>query len=286
MATPEDFTRIGNYAHMHSPNPSINRSLATRTVPLSVLCLGYSRTGTLTMHHALTTLGYPSPYHFSSILANPLDSDQWMAALNAKYNGLGPLPTKKFFDALLGHVGAVTDAPCNLFAAELVAMYPDAKVVLVEREIESWERSWAAFAESAYDPVLPLLARLDPEWLGRIVSVGRATTQVSAGFAGTKAQAKVRSRGAYRRHYAEVREMVPEGRLLEFRLGEGWGPLCAFLGREVPDVPFPHENEKERNKQFFVELGRKGMRNILRNAMVVLMIVGVPVGACYWAYRG
>jgi hypothetical protein len=28
--------------------------------------------------------------------------------------------------------------------------------------------------------------------------------------------------------------------LLEFSVADGWEPLCAFLGVDVPDVPFPH----------------------------------------------
>jgi hypothetical protein len=27
--------------------------------------------------------------------------------------------------------------------------------------------------------------------------------------------------------------------------GEGWGALCPFMGVEVPDVPFPHEDPKD-----------------------------------------
>ncbi|KAF2809160.1 uncharacterized protein BDZ99DRAFT_463962 [Mytilinidion resinicola] len=53
----------------------------------------------------------------------------------------------------------------------------------------------------------------------------------------------------------------------------------------MKDVPFPHENEKEKNKQVFVEIVERGMRNILSNALVALAVIGVPVGACYWVYR-
>ena len=35
---------------------------------------------------------------------------------------------------------------------------------------------------------------------------------------------------------------VPADRLLVFDVKEGWAPLCAFLGVEVPDEPFPHDN--------------------------------------------
>lgn len=32
------------------------------------------------------------------------------------------------------------------------------------------------------------------------------------------------------------------GRLLEFDVKQGWEPLCEFLGKPIPDVPFPSEN--------------------------------------------
>ena len=32
---------------------------------------------------------------------------------------------------------------------------------------------------------------------------------------------------------------------LEWHPGDGWGPLCAALGVEIPDEPFPHVNSTE-----------------------------------------
>ena len=36
---------------------------------------------------------------------------------------------------------------------------------------------------------------------------------------------------------------VPADRLLIFDVKQGWAPLCEFLGRPVPAVPFPRGNE-------------------------------------------
>ena len=44
-------------------------------------------------------------------------------------------------------------------------------------------------------------------------------------------------------HNAHVRSVVPKEKLLEFKLGDGWEPLCEFLGETVPPEPFPHANE-------------------------------------------
>lgn len=31
--------------------------------------------------------------------------------------------------------------------------------------------------------------------------------------------------------------------MIEFHMKDGWGPLCKFLGKPVPDLPFPHKNK-------------------------------------------
>ena len=39
--------------------------------------------------------------------------------------------------------------------------------------------------------------------------------------------------------------MIPRERLLIFNFSDGWGPLCEFLGKPVPDEPFPHVDRYE-----------------------------------------
>ena len=44
---------------------------------------------------------------------------------------------------------------------------------------------------------------------------------------------------------------MPPGRLLEFDVAEGWGPLCAFFGVEVPGEPFPNLNDRAFFRSMF-----------------------------------
>lgn len=44
--------------------------------------------------------------------------------------------------------------------------------------------------------------------------------------------------------------MVPSDRLLVMSLDQGWGPLCAFLGKPVPKDPFPRMNNSQAVNQF------------------------------------
>ena len=46
------------------------------------------------------------------------------------------------FDAIIGHAVAVSDAPASVFAADIIAAYPDARVVLnTRRDLNEWHRS-------------------------------------------------------------------------------------------------------------------------------------------------
>ena len=49
----------------------------------------------------------------------------------------------------------------------------------------------------------------------------------------------------YTEHNEIVRQFVDEERLLEYNVKQGWEPLCKFLGREVPNVTFPHVNNAD-----------------------------------------
>ena len=234
------------------------------------------------MQQALAILGYENPYHFSSMYGNVRDADMWMEALRAKYKGSGKEFGREQWDQLLGHVAAVTDAPCNIFGPELIETYPEAKVVLVEREIEAWYRSWEVLLWSAFNPLLTFLSYTDFSWYGRIHGVGMMwiETQVRAK---TLKQARQTSRDVYRDHYALIRRVTPKERLLEYELGSGWEPLCKFLGKEVPDVPFPHANESKTLKRVFEEMGVKAIKNSLKNFAIVGSAAAAGGLAVYWA---
>ena len=55
-----------------------------------------------------------------------------------------------------------------------------------------------------------------------------------------------------------VKKVVPEDRLLVFSVKEGWEPLCKFLGKPVPNQPFPRINDTQsiqRATRFFKYVG-------------------------------
>merc|ERR1719262_1149059 len=124
---------------------SSDASLKERATPMEVLILGLCRTGTMSMRIALEKLGYYDVYHFSSVFEHEAHSGLWIAALIAKYENDGNTSEETFsrdyWDNMLGRYNAVTDIPCACFAPELIAAYPDAKLILTTRSAESWHAS-------------------------------------------------------------------------------------------------------------------------------------------------
>ena len=55
---------------------------------------------------------------------------------------------------------------------------------------------------------------------------------------------KKNGKEAYLDHCAEIQQLVPKDRLLNYEVGkDGWAPLCEFLGVPVPKEDFPRVNE-------------------------------------------
>jgi hypothetical protein len=129
-----------------------------------VLCVGLPRTGTESLQQALLRLGYDHTYHGWDVIYDEAGcyAPGWVALARRKWYASssedegeefsggsggggtkgGTVITADDFDALLGHCVAVTDAAASVFAAEMVAAYPEAKVVLNRRrDLDAWERS-------------------------------------------------------------------------------------------------------------------------------------------------
>ncbi|KAJ4418200.1 hypothetical protein N0V85_001532 [Neurospora sp. IMI 360204] len=132
------------------PNPPPPR-VRDPSRPMRIICVGFPRTGTESLAQALSHLGYSHVYHAWDIVYDPSHlcySPGWVRLARKKFY---PVPgnhlaqsviTRADFEELLGHCQAVTDAPASVFAAELIAAYPEAKVVLnMRRDEEEWQES-------------------------------------------------------------------------------------------------------------------------------------------------
>ena len=252
---------------------------------MQVLSLGMPRTGTVSMQAALELLGCKPTYHGYTALYKLDHLPAWTAASEAKYHDNGNPFTRQDWDRLLGDYGAVTDSPCICFAEDLINAYPEAKVVLVVRDVDSWYQSFEGFITEYYLPIHRALQFLDPQLIGPAARMFGYVFKDKKGFfrAGNKEELQQNTKTIYKEHYELVGRVCPKERLLKFDLKEGWGPLCAFLGKEKPDAPFPSLNERgalaERSKKF----QKRSLFNVLRNLGLIVASVGVVLFAVGWA---
>ena len=131
------WTVLEKYVY-YSPEPPPR----IRTKPLKIICVGPPRSATESLQAALQRLGYDAVYHGWDILfEEPNRSQGWVRLARRKWLNEAPgLPIKaQEFDELMGHAEAVVDAAGSVFAAELIAAYPDAKVILnIRSDMDAW----------------------------------------------------------------------------------------------------------------------------------------------------
>ncbi|EZF34679.1 hypothetical protein H101_01784 [Trichophyton interdigitale H6] len=216
-----------------------------RPKPMRLLVLGLPRTGTTSICAALEVLGF-NPYHYNEVLKNNNNKhfEIWLEAVRAKYDGIGEPFQGADFDQLLWNYDAVTDDPCCLFAEELIAAYPDAKVILTTRPSDAWFKSMKKLIlEILSWKSWRLLCYFDREFSAPYQALLHRTTSVlSKGRPPCDPSSQNAFIESFDEHSKRVRAAVPRERFLEFRADQGWGPLCEFLGVPVPGSKYPHLN--------------------------------------------
>ncbi|MEM7330144.1 MAG: sulfotransferase family protein [Pseudomonadota bacterium] len=218
---------------------------------LKVIGAGFGRTGTLSMKAALEQLGYDKCHHMMEVFPNDAQLDAW------HHIAQGGAPD---WDTVFDGFQASVDFPSSVYWRELVAHYPDAKIILTTRDFDSW---YASASETIY-PV----SRDIPGWM-TVISKVRKIKEMTYGAIwdrvfGGKFEDKEATRQVFEQHEADVKAAFSADRLLTFHPKQGWAPLCDFLGVPMPDGPFPNVNDRAAFKK------RLGVFRMLRF---------VPVGA-------
>lgn len=191
---------------------------------LKVIGAGLGRTGTLSLKLALEHLGLGPCYHMTEIMSQARQKmPQWLEVVRGAPD----------WDAIFDGFASTVDYPTATYWRELAAYYPDAKVVLSDRNAEDW---YASVTQTIFAPqnVAGFLNSPVREFmLGAVVGpfVGHLDDRDYM-------------MAYFDRWREEVIAGLPNERLLVHRSKDGWGPLCAFLGVPVPDEPYPRVNSK------------------------------------------
>ncbi len=193
-------------------------------------------------------------------------------------------PTLHRPDDVLRIVQACADMPCVLFIDELVAAYPDAKVILTNRNPDKWVTSMRKTVfEVVSWPSWKMVAHYDQAITAPWYSFAR-TILASFPGGGDRREDYMSSvyaglaRRRFLEHYDHVRKVVPKDNLLEFRSEDGWGPMCEFLGKEVPEGEYPYINDSKN----FVRVHKFLWWRAASMAFVKTVLpVAITVGAVY-----
>ncbi|CAJ2505715.1 Uu.00g131090.m01.CDS01 [Anthostomella pinea] len=261
----------------------------TRDRPLQVLALGLGRTGTDSLQLALTELGYSDVYHGWKVGGSESAAcPQWTRLSRAKFSHRNQdlsFLNREEFDKVLGHSAAVTDLPCAAFGPELLRAYPDAKVILNRRDdVDVWYESQRKTIDTIWTDWRSILrACFEREcfWVWRLV-VWNPRALYEWDF-------QKNGKTGYAKHYDELEaECRSQGReWLDWRVQDGWEPLCEFLEKPIPDHPFPNENAMGGYAQKRVQLHIQRMQRADRNIAIAGVVATASlVAAVSWYVDG
>jgi hypothetical protein len=203
-------------------------------MPLKVIGAGFGRTGTMSLKLALEQLGFGPCYHMTEVMTRPKHDTMWLALAKGEASDWRPI---------LDGFDATVDWPSTYFWRRLAADNPEAKIILTMRDPDAWYRSAAATifgrmlefealrAESGLETIDPARRR-HMEMVNAII-----VEDTFGGSLGKENAVRV-----FTAHNEAVRREVQPERLLVYETGQGWEPLCRFLGVAVPEAPYPRVN--------------------------------------------
>ena len=196
---------------------------------LQIIGPGFGRTGTRSLKAALELLGFDPCHHMQTLFADPAQLAFWKTLAAG-----GTVDWHKVFAGFRSQI----DWPGAHVWRELLHAFPEARVVFSTRPAEAW---W-----TSYSRTVGKLRRLYPT-LPVDTAVAETLDAMKQLMIRRGIDPDMRDRdaaiAAFNRQLAEVRAAVPADRLLVFTVGDGWAPLCTFLGVPVPDTPFPRLND-------------------------------------------
>ena len=182
---------------------------------MKIFGIGLSRTGTTSLSAALEMLGYKIAHYPNEPVTN---SEIVGGVLRLK---------------LLEDCDGLVDTPVPAIFPGLDQAWPGSKFILTTREFESWLNSARAFfcrsdsvvktgLERNYKGLLRAMVYGTPNWNEAVF------------------------RYVWDSHHRNVREYFKDRPgdflVLSLEADDPWRLLCGFLGRDVPDAPYPWLN--------------------------------------------
>ena len=236
---------------------------------MKIICAGYAKTGTKSIAKALRHLGF-TVFDWEEQIFDFVDD--WVDVFQ---NGAKP-DVKRLYQ----NADACVDMPGTFFYEEILEAFPDCKVILSERDEDSWLKSHVnqlnAIAATSY-PYTVIRYLLSPT-ASKVRGIVDSYFNAFFGSCDPKSTYVFRKR--YRIHNDRVKSVVPADKLLVYNVKQGWKPLCDFLECEVRTVAFPHENIKAEIIGTVPETryGQQVKREVQRGFFAIGSLLAIIVG--------
>jgi hypothetical protein len=156
---------------------------------------------------------------------------------------------------------AIVDCPVNLMPKDFVEVFPKAKFILTTRNsAEQWRESFSKTLDLTYAPWWYISTWMFPATRMLVLQIApKWEAQNKAMFDGATVY-RTKSTDIYPRYNEYCRNLFKnKEELLEYRAGEGWERLCEFLGKDIPDQPYPKVFVKAENRKWFIIGALMGM---------------------------
>lgn len=203
---------------------------------LDIIGSGFGRTGTMSTKLALEQLGFGPCHHMVEVMGSPAQPPFWKDFAEGR---------QVDWVTVFADYASQVDFPGAAVWPQLIAAFPDARVLHTERPEDEWWASYSVTIAKFFEHAPTM--QLPPHIAAIFVTMDKILVQDLLG--GTTRDASI---AAYRRNNAKVRATVPAEKLLVFTPTDGWAPLCRFLGVPVPDTPFPRSNARD---EFWTHFG-------------------------------
>ena len=237
---------------------------------MQIISVGFLRTGTTSMKLALEQLGFGPCYHLKELVNDPSRAAEWLT--------VAADPASADWKRIYADYNSAVGTPTTTFWRHVVTAFPTAKVIITVRDPHDWYDSANRTIGKALAPPLPVRLltwrpRREPDLLDEVQRIARE-------HEGGQVTGRDEAVAAFERHIADVRAQVPADRLLLYTVGDGWAPLCAFLGVPEPGTPFPRENDRAT----FRRRQRKSFTRVIARRAIGGAVVVAAIAVAVWAW--
>ena len=195
-------------------------SIELKPIPTRIFGIGMHKSATTSLHLAMKLLNFNSAHWTSAHWAKAIWTEMQVwhrsSTLEKHYH--------------------LCDLPIPILFRELDAAYPNSKFILTLLDEDKWVRA----AEIHWSDSNPFRSAWDSDPFSH---------KIHQIIYGQRHFDKKVFLARYRRHNAEVLDYFKDRPhdLLVMKMNEGdsgshWAALCGFVGRPIPDVPYPHGN--------------------------------------------